>query len=89
MRFENYRDGVFESVMQSAYYGNDEEREMVINALKMFMDIFDYDGFFYTYDMTKDEYDKYYKDTIKKYSENWHQFAMQEFERERKKNENQ
>jgi len=86
MEDEDYSDRVVRAMMQSSYYKNDEAKEMAVGVLRMFMDIFDYDGFYSAYDISEAEYSKYFKITVQKYSENWHKFAMQEFERERKYN---
>lgn len=86
MTFTDYKDKVFDSILISNLYNNDRERQMAVNNLKLFMDLFDYDGFYSTYDITEEEYNKYFKDTVQKSSKNWHQFAMQELERERKYN---
>jgi len=75
MTFEDYKDKVFDSILISNLYNDDRERQMAVNNLKFFMDVFDFNGFFDTYEITAKDYEKYFKQTFKKHLKHKHKIV--------------
>ncbi|HQS67735.1 MAG TPA: hypothetical protein PLM93_11180 [Sulfuricurvum sp.] len=87
MTFTDYKDKVFDSILISNLYNDDKDRELVIGALRLFMDVCGYDAFFSQYDITTKDYEKYFKKTFKKFLNNNHKIVKKILKHEEKFNE--
>ncbi|MCX6076454.1 MAG: hypothetical protein NTW78_06145 [Campylobacterales bacterium] len=65
-------DTILLSILDSDLYLGDYERLMAIQTLQYVVDKFDLNYFFDSYNVDKDEYNKYFKDVVKTYYKEKH-----------------
>ena len=75
MTFTDYKDKVFDSILISNLYNDDKDRELVVGALRLFMDRYGFYEFFDTHEITAKDYERYFKHAFKTYSKERHKIV--------------
>ena len=73
----------FESIYESDLFINENAKMGLLNGLRLFCDKFDFYGFMQNYDLTQDEYEKYCQPYVQENMPDTHEYAMDEFKKER------
>ena len=86
MTFTDYKDKVFDSILISNLYNDDKDRELVVGALRLFMDRYGFYEFFDTHEITAKEYERYFKQTFKNHLKQKHKIVKKILKYEEKYN---
>ena len=63
---------IFMSLYLNEYFNSDFEKISIINSLRLFFDMCDFRGYVESYEITKDDFEQYFKDSLKsKYPEKY------------------
>jgi len=77
------RDDIFESIIDSdGYYESEYQKMKIVNFLQYFFDKFEFEKHFYNSEINQNEYEIYFRDTIKEYKPKLNKKIMEKFKNE-------
>lgn len=78
---------IFISLYLNEYFNSDFEKINIINSLRLFFDMCDFRGYVESYEITKDDFEKYFKDSLKLKYTTEYEFSKIKLELEEMENE--